>query len=169
MSATKRLMRTKVWFPRPDRMVEETIRFCIPCQCNVPENTRAPLQMTPLPENVWEHLNLDVLGPLPDGSYLFVVVDQYSRYSVVEIINSTAAGTVIPVLDKILAAYGNVLSCCSDNGPSFQSDSWSKYAAYMGSKHRKIIPLWPSAHSTVERVNQSILKSIRAAHAEGKS
>ena len=46
-------------FPRLDRMVKETIRCCIPCQCNVPEHTRAPLQMTPLPENVWEHLNLD--------------------------------------------------------------------------------------------------------------
>ena len=71
-------------------------------------NTRAPLQMTPLPENVWEHLNRDFLGPLPDGSYLFVVVDQYSRYPVVEIINSTAAGTVISVLDPIRAAFGNV-------------------------------------------------------------
>ena len=79
MSATKRLMRTKVWFPRLDRMVEETICSCIPWQCNVPEHTRVPLQMTPLPENVWEHLNLDFLGPLPDGSYPFVVVDQNLR------------------------------------------------------------------------------------------
>ena len=39
MSATKRLMRTKVWFPRLDRMVEETIYSCIPCQCNVSEHT----------------------------------------------------------------------------------------------------------------------------------
>ena len=81
-------------------MVEDTIRSSIPGQRNVPKHTRAPLQMTPLPENVWEQLNLDVLGPLSDGSHLFVVVDQYSRYPVIEVINSTAASTLILVLDK---------------------------------------------------------------------
>ena len=39
----------------------------------------------------------------------------------------------------------------------------------LGFKHRKITPWWPSANSNVERMNQSILKSIRTAHAEGKS
>ena len=39
----------------------------------------------------------------------------------------------------------------------------------MGIEHRYTTPLWPKANGEVERQNRSVLKSMRAAHAEGKN
>ena len=39
----------------------------------------------------------------------------------------------------------------------------------MGVEHRHITPLWPRANGEVERQNKTLLKAIRAAHAEGKN
>ena len=55
---------------------------------------------------------MDFLGPLPSGEEFMVLVDEYS---IVEIIRSVSAYTVIPVLDKHLAIFGyDVIK--SDNG-----------------------------------------------------
>lgn len=35
--------------------------------------------------------------------------------------------------------------------------------------HRKITPLWPQANSHAESFNKPMMKSIRAAHTEGKN
>ena len=44
-----------------------------------------------------------------------------------------------------------------------------EYLKEMGIEHRYTTPLWPRANGEVERQNRSLLKSIRAAHAEGKN
>ena len=49
---------------------------------------------------------MDFCGPFPNGAYLLVVMDEYCRYPVVEIIQSLSAKIVIPVLDKIFTVFG---------------------------------------------------------------
>ena len=49
---TKRFLRDSVWFPGIDKMVEEMVRECLPCQA-ANHNTKPvtePLQMSPLPQ-----------------------------------------------------------------------------------------------------------------------
>jgi hypothetical protein len=168
MSRTKALLRTKVWFPRMDNLVDEIVKGCIPCACNTLETKMTPLEMTSLPRSPYDELSIDFCGVLPDGSYLLVIVCEYSRYPIVEIVRSTAAETVIPVVDKILSMFGIPRQIKSDNGPCFNGSEWAKYAEHMGFKHRKICPLWPQSNSQVERFNKTMMKAIRAAIAEGK-
>ena len=60
-------------------MVETAVRHCFACQCTYNGNPHI------------EPMHL---------------VDEYSRYPIVEVIHSVSANTVIPVLDKILAIFG---------------------------------------------------------------
>ena len=62
---TKRLLRSKVWFPNIDTMVEETIRDCLPCQAATSGNhpPPEPLKMTHLPRAPWKEAAMDFLGP----------------------------------------------------------------------------------------------------------
>jgi transposase InsO family protein len=110
---------------------------------NVPE----PLNMSKMPNNAFEEVSIDFCGPFPDGKYLMVVIDEYSRFLIVEILNTVSARTVIPALDKIFSEYGipNVLK--SDNGPPFNGSDFQKFSQYMGFKHRKITPVWPAANA----------------------
>ena len=76
---TKRLLREKVWFPGIDKLVEEKIKRCHPCQVSTPENSKPsePLKMTPLPNGPWKEVSIDFAGPYPSGEYVMVVIDEY--------------------------------------------------------------------------------------------
>ena len=105
----QRLLREKVWFPCIDQMTDNAIKRCVPCQSATPRTAYEPLNMTPLPETPWRELSTDFYGPLPTGEYLLVIIDEYSRYPVVEILRSTSANTVIPVFDKVIPVFDKVI------------------------------------------------------------
>ena len=90
---TKSLIRSKVWFPGIDSLTEYAVSRCIPCQANSNRSNQEPLQMSPLPRDAWLNLSMDFCGPLPTGEYLLVIVDEFSRYPVVEVVRSTGADT----------------------------------------------------------------------------
>ena len=47
--------------------------------------------MSDMPGGAWRNLSMDFLGPLPSGEELMVLVDEYSRFPIVEIIHRTFA------------------------------------------------------------------------------
>ena len=148
---TKCLLRESVWFPGMDRMVEEMVSQCIPCQAanHSPLPSCEPLKMSTLPPGPWQELSIDFCGPFPSGDYLLVVVDDYSRYPEVEILKSTSAKAVIPHLDSIFARQGIPNVVRTDNGPPFNSHDFHLYATHLGFKHRKVTPAWPKANGEV--------------------
>jgi hypothetical protein len=54
-----------------------------------------------LPDSVWTELSMDFCGPYPNRQYIMVVMDEYSRYPVVETLTTVSTKSVIPLLDKI--------------------------------------------------------------------
>lgn len=165
---TKKLLREKVWFPDIDHQAEQMIKNCIPCQACTVDNSREPLTMSELPAHAWLDISIDFCD-LPTGEHLLVLTDDYSRYPIVEIVNSTSARTVIPVLDRVFAMFGVPQTVRTDNGPPFNSSDFAKFAMFLGFKHRKITPRWPRANGEVERFMKTLKKTYRTAIAEGKS
>ncbi|GFO01889.1 transposon ty3-g Gag-Pol polyprotein, partial [Plakobranchus ocellatus] len=138
---TKQLIREKVWFPGIDKMVEDHLKGCLPCQASV--NTpkqRDPLHMSPLPKRPWDELSVDFAGPFPTGEHLLIVIDDYSRFPEVEIVNSTSARSVTPKLNQIFARFGTPSVLKSDNGSPFNGEEFASFAKKMGFHHRKITP-----------------------------
>ncbi len=97
MSKTKSLLREK------NKLVERQLGQCIPCLAATPKNSKEPLKMSKLPDGPWEKVDIDFCGPMPTGEYLIVLVDEYSRFPIVEIVRSITAKTVLAKLDKIFA------------------------------------------------------------------
>ena len=52
-----------------------------------------------------------------------VLIDEYSRYPIAEIVRSVSASTLIPVLDNVLTTFGYPEVIKSDNGSPFNSDT----------------------------------------------
>ncbi|CAE1278376.1 unnamed protein product [Acanthosepion pharaonis] len=150
------------------REIHENIRNCHTCQISTHKPAREPLQMSPLPAAPWTEVSAD-FGHLQNGKYLLVVTDEYSRYVVVDILDSISTTSVIPRLDKIFAEFGVPVSLKTDNGPPFNSSDFKDYASLAGFKHRKITPLWPQANAETERFMQTVKKSIKAALIKGRS
>ena len=93
---TKRLLRSKYWFPKMNIIVDAEVKHCKSCQATVYQNFMEPLSMSNLPNGPWESVKIDFYGPLPSGIYLLTIADEYSRWVEVEVVNSTSAKAVIP-------------------------------------------------------------------------
>jgi hypothetical protein len=164
---TKQFIREKVWFPGIDKMVEQTVKSCTPCQASIPTSPpREPLIMTDLPSGPWLEVAVDFAGPFPSGDYLLVVVDEYSRFPEVDVVSSTSARTVIPHLDSIFARHGIPAIVKTDNGPPFNGNEFREFADELGFHHRKITPLWPEANGEAERFMATLNKFVKTSQAE---
>lgn len=146
------------------------MKHCLACQSVTDKQNRfEPLQMSDMPSGPWENLSADFCGPLPTGEYLFVVIDEYSRFPVVDILKSTAANATIPVLDKLISTFGLPKVIKTDNGSPFTSHTLKEFSENTGFQHRRITPRWPKANSQAEPFNKPLMKAVRAARIERKN
>ena len=154
------LLREKVWFKNMPPLVEENSKNCHTCHISIHKLAREPLLMSPLPAAPWAEVSAD-FGHLQNGKYLLVVVNEYSRYVVVDILDSISATSVITRLDKIFDEFGVPLSFKTDNRPPFNSHEFKTYASITGFRHRRITPLWPQANAVTERFMRTVKMSIK--------
>lgn len=77
--------------------------------------------------------------PFPTGKYALAMIDDHSRYPVVEVLRSISAKSVIPVMDKIFSLFGVPKELKTDNGPLFQSHEFQNFSEFLGFKHRRIM------------------------------
>ena len=166
---TKALLRSKVYFPGMDDAVETEVAGCMSCQAVGKAKPPPTLNITPTPTDVWDIVNVDYLGPLPNGTYVFVIVDQKSKFPDIEFVSSTSAPILIKTLERIIATYGIPNTMVSDNGPPFKSYEIKRFMREHSIQHKRITPLWPQSNGEVERFMKPLMKIIRTAHIERKN
>ena len=163
---TKQNLRSKVWWPCMDKAAEKFCKSCYGCQLVARPDPPEPLRSTTLPEGPWQDRAIDLLGPLPSGHSILVVVDYYSRYYEYAIMTSTTTVKVIDNLEENFSRHCLPTTIKSDNGPQFRSEEFQEYCKQNGIVHLKTTPNWPQANGEVERQNSSLMKRIGIAQAE---
>ena len=165
---TKSRLRTKVWWPKMDADAERMCKSCHGCQVVGQYSPPEPMQGIEPPTGPWQGLAADLMGPMPGGENLLVVVDYYSRYYEVVVMRSTTSPKIIAALTEIFARFGYPYSLKADNGPQFESREFEVFLCECGIEHRRSPPIWPQANGEVERQNRTLLKAMKVAEAEGK-
>ena len=163
---TKQKLRSRVWWPGMEKDAEKHCKTCYGCQLVSRPNPPEPIRATALPTGPWRDLAVDLLGPLPTGESILVVVDYYSRYYEVDILRSTVTSKIISSLEEMFARHGLPESLKSDNGPQFIAAEFAEYMEQQGIRHHRVTAKWPQANGEVERQNRSLLKRLQIAHAE---
>ena len=125
LAKTKALLREYVLFPGIDHTVQEIVHKCLVCQATGQPKAPAPIQSSSMPQGPWAELSIVFYGPRPTGQHLLVILDNYSRYTEVEIVTSTSAKSIISKLDSIFARHGIPDKMKSDNGPPLASEEFS--------------------------------------------
>ena len=166
---TKYRLRSKVWWPGMDRDVENLCKICHGCQvmssCDPPD----PMSRVLPPSAPWQDCAADLLGPLPTGESILVVVDYYSRFLEVAFFKSTTSAKIIEAIAPMFVRFGVPFSLRTDNGPQFVSEEFESFLQAHGVVHRRITPLWLQANGEVKRQNRSLLRSLQIANLEGKN
>ena len=163
VTKTKKLLRTKIWFPKLDSFVEKFIDECPACRINHPKTNYEPLKMSMMPNAPFEEVSVDFYGPTPSNTELLVLIDDYSRFVIVKELPNVKVDTVIPVIHEIVSTFGIPRILKSDNGPTFISKEFERMCEFFGIKHRLTTPYWPRANGEVERFMRNINKVMRNA------
>ena len=116
----------------------------------------------------WKDIAVDLMGPLPTGEGILLVVDYYNRFYEVVVMHSTTAERVMDALSQIFYRYGCPFTLKSDNDPQFRCEEFTNFLSSHGVEHRTSPPLWPQANGQDERQNRTLYKSLKVAHVEGR-
>ena len=121
-----------------------------------------------MPDGPWKFCSVDLLGLLPGGRSVVVIVDYFSRLFEAKFLKTTKAEKTVSFLDKVFALDGYPEMLKSDNGPQFISQEFESYLGKCGVKWVSTTPLWPQANGEVERTNSTILTALKIANSKGQ-
>ena len=109
-----------------------------------------------------ECLNVDFIGPFPDGGYIFVIVDTFTRW--VELFHTVDATALSAAkcLFQHFGRFGSPYQLRSDNGPHFVADLITEFLALVGVQHCLTLAYSKEENAIVERMNKEINRHLRA-------
>ena len=101
----------------------------------------------------------------PKGFYFHVVVDLYSRFPEVAMVENTSFESLKPKLDEVFSRFGIPEKVTHDGGPPYNSFEWRKYAKQKGFELDVCTPEHPQSNRVAEKMMKSIIKVVHAAFA----
>lgn len=146
-----------------EKKVTDFLTHCKDCLSFTGKKTKEPIQPHQVPGVSWEKVAVDLFGPMPSSRHVVVVQDLATRYPAAKIVTSTKASNVLPALGDIYNDLGNPDKQLSDNGPPFNSNEMSQFAAKRNIELQKIPPLHPSANPA-ECFMRPLGKAMKIAH-----
>jgi hypothetical protein len=123
----KNRLRTKVWWPKIDKDAEQICKTCHGCQVVGQYSVPEPMSRVIPPSGPWQDLSADLLGPLPSGEHILVIVDYYSRFYETVVMRSTTSARIIEAFIPIFARFGMPYTLLTDNGTQLISEVFEEY------------------------------------------
>ena len=136
---TKKLVSAKFVWHGLNKQVTEWARTCVSCQkAKIHTHTKAPLAKFSVPNKRFEHIHVDLVGPLPESqgcAYLLTVVDRYTRWpEAIPLQNIEALTVARAFVHNWVSRFGVPSNVTSDRGTQFTSELWSSMCKLLGTK-----------------------------------
>lgn len=147
--------------------VRDWTTACLECQrAKVHRHTKAPLTPFNVPERRFDHVHVDLVGPLPPSrgcTYLLTMIDRTTRWpEAVPLSSTTSADVARAFIGTWVARFGAPSDITSDRGPQFTSELWSAVAQGLGVKLHRTTAYHPQANGLCERFHRSMKAAFRA-------
>ena len=131
-------------------------------------HSQIPVNLCDPPHYQMDLARLRLMGPLPSGHSLLIIVDYYCRFYKVEVMQSTTTVKIIDHMAETFCRHVLPNTMKSDNCPQFKSNEFREYCQQHSILHQKVTAKWAQANGEVERQNQSLLKQLQITQAENK-
>jgi len=164
--ATQRLVTRHFVWPGINSDVRRWARSCLQCQkAKVHRHTRSPPGTFSTPDARFDHIHLDLVGPLPPSrgySYLLTCVDRFTRWpEAIPIADSTAETVAQTFITSWIARFGTPSMITTDRGGQFESHLWREFSRLLGTKHMRTTAYHPCANGLVERFHRQLKGALK--------
>lgn len=150
MTKMKALARSYCWWAGIDANIEKLARNCF--SGNKIKNDPAPNT-----DHIWERptgpfrrVHIDFAGPF-QGVNFFILVDAYSKWPEIHVINNTTSRTTIQIGQNIFTTHGLPKYIVSDNGPQLKSTEFQQFLKQNGIEHKCSAPYQPATNGQAEK------------------
>jgi len=148
--------------------VRQTCLNCHTCSMLKPRFYRSTQEHLVKVISAWERVSVDFKGPIITSTkgnrFLFVVVDEYSRFPFAFACKDTSASSVIKCLSMLFSLFGFPSYVHIDRRTAFLSRELKDYLHSRGIATSHSTPYHSTGNSQCERFNQTIWKTISLMH-----
>jgi transposase InsO family protein len=109
-----------------------------------------------------ECLNIDFVGPFPDGGYVLVIIDTFTRWVELFHTKDASALSTAQCLLQHFGRFGAPLQLRSDNGPHFIAEVIKEFLTLIGTQHCLTLAYSKEENAIVERMNKEVNRHLRA-------
>ncbi len=160
----KAVHKSFVW-PYMERNIKKWARECLPCQrSKVSRHTRTPLKHFELTECRFEHVHMDIVGPLPPSQghrYCLTMTDRFTRWpEVIPMTDMTAETVAKTFYATWVARFGCPHRITTDQGRQFEATLMSALTDLLGTKRCRTTPYRPQCNGMIERWHRTIKAAI---------
>ncbi|BHF70469.1 hypothetical protein SprV_0301352000 [Sparganum proliferum] len=166
--ASQKLLAERFVWPGLNKDVKAWTRSCLCCQRNkVRRHNKSPSGTFPSPDARFNHVHLDVLGPLPPSNgytHLFTCVDRYTPWpEAIPLLNVQTETIVKAFVSRWVAIFGAPSMITTDRGAQFESTLFQTLLNFLGCTRIRTTAYHPAANGMVERFHRQLKIALRAA------
>ncbi|XP_069176135.1 uncharacterized protein [Procambarus clarkii] len=156
------------YWPHMKKDVRRFCKTCHACQmawkANLPV-PKAPLCPIPSLGEPFEHLILDIVGPLPPSTsgvqYLLTILDRVSRYPEATPLKTITAKVLVKPLLWFVSRYGLPKTIQTDQGSNFMSRLFRQQIVDLGIQQITSSAYHPKSQGALERFHQTLKSMLR--------
>ena len=164
---THHIVSSKFIWPGLTKDIMQWVYTFICCQvAKVQRHTRVPWQQFELPDQHFQHIHVDIVGPLPKSegqAYLFTIVNHFTHWpKAVPMSDSTAVSCTQALLHNWIMRFGIPDMVMLDRGAQFTGQLWHQLAQHFGFQCNHTTAYHLQANGLVEWLHHHLKASLTA-------
>ncbi|GFU08796.1 retrovirus-related Pol polyprotein from transposon 17.6 [Trichonephila clavipes] len=160
------LMKQRFVWPSISSDVAKWARHCLACQkSKIHRHTKSPLSSFQEPSQRFDHVHLDLIGPLPPSNgytYCLTMIDRFSKWPEAQPLKDITAETVAEAFfSSWVSRFGTPAILTTDRGRQFESSLFKALSKLLGVQKCRTTGYHPQANGMIEELHRPLKSAIQ--------
>ncbi|GFX92432.1 transposon Tf2-11 polyprotein [Trichonephila clavipes] len=160
------LMKQRFVWPSISSDVAKWARYCLACQkSKIHRHTRSPLSSFQEPSQRFDHVHLDLIGPLPPSNgytYCLTMIVRFSKWPESQPLKDITAETVAEAFfSSWVSRFGTPAILTTDRGRQFESSLFKALSKLLGVQKCRTTGYHPQANGMIEELHRPLKSAIK--------